>query len=94
MQIRNPARKSIWRQSGKADLPRPPVAQLPRRRKDSEFPVDDSVRAAAGDHRRLKRLVRYLSRPAVSAERVSYDRASGTVTLGNSKKVQAVVKNS
>jgi hypothetical protein len=48
--------------------------------KHSGFSADGSVKVAIGDHGRLKRLVRYLARPAVSAERVEYDRSSGTVT--------------
>ncbi len=46
----------------------------------SGFSVDGSVKVAVGDYGRLKRLVRYLARPAVSAERVAYDRSSGRVT--------------
>lgn len=56
----------------------------------SGFSVDGSVRVAVGDYGRLRRLVRYLARPAVSAERVAYDQASGTVTVRSSKKVQGV----
>ena len=56
----------------------------------SGFSADGSVKVALGDYGRLKRLVRYLARPAVSAERVSYDQASGTVTVRSSKKVQGV----
>jgi len=56
----------------------------------SGFSVDGSVRVAVGDYGRLKRLVRYLARPAVSAERVAYDKAGGTVTVRSSKKVQGV----
>ncbi len=56
----------------------------------SGFSVDGSVRVAVGDYGRLRRLVRYLARPAVSAERVFYDRSSGTVTVRSSKKVQGV----
>lgn len=40
----------------------------------SGFSVDGSVKVVVGDYGRLKRLVRYLARPAVSAERVGYDR--------------------
>ncbi len=36
------------------------------------------------------RLVRYLARPAVSAERVEYDKVVGAVTVRSSKKVQGV----
>ena len=54
----------------------------------SGFSVDGSVRVAVGDYGRLRRLVRYLARPAVSAERVAYDRSSGTVTVRSSKKVR------
>ncbi len=46
----------------------------------TSFSVDGSVRVAVGDYGRLRRLVRYLARPAVSTERVEYDRSSGTVT--------------
>jgi hypothetical protein len=56
----------------------------------SGFSVDGSVRVAVGDYGRLKRLVRYLARPAVSVERVAYDQSSGTVTVRSSKKVQGV----
>lgn len=56
----------------------------------SGFSVDGSVKVVVGDYGRLKRLVRYLARPAVSAERVGYDRSSGTVTVRSSKKVQGV----
>jgi len=56
----------------------------------SGFSADGSVRVAVGDYGRLKRLVRYLARPAVSAERVAYDKARGTVTVRSSKKVQGV----
>lgn len=54
------------------------------------FSVDGTVKVAVGDYGRLKRLVRYLARPAVSAERVEYDRETGTVTVRSSKKVQGV----
>jgi hypothetical protein len=56
----------------------------------SGFSVDGSVKVAVGDYGRLRRLVRYLARPAVSVERVTYDRSSGTVTVRSSKKVQGV----
>ncbi len=56
----------------------------------SGFSVDGSVRVAVGDYGRLRRLVRYLARPAVSAERVEYDKAGGTVTVRSSKKVQGI----
>ncbi len=56
----------------------------------SGFSVDGSVKVAVGDYGRLRRLVRYLARPAVSAERVEYDIADGTVTVRSSKKVQGV----
>ena len=39
--------------------------------KHSGFSADGSVKVATGDHGRLRRLVRDLARPAVSAERVS-----------------------
>ncbi len=42
---------------------------------------DGSVKVTVGDYGRLRRLVRYLARPAVSAERVTCDRSSGTVTV-------------
>jgi hypothetical protein len=54
------------------------------------FSADGSVKVAVGDDGRLKRLVRYLARPAVSAERVSCDRSSGTVTVRSSKIVQGI----
>jgi len=54
----------------------------------SGFSVDGSVKVAVGDYGRLRRLVRYLARPAVSAERVAYDQTSGTVTVRSSKKVR------
>ncbi len=44
------------------------------------------MKVEVGDYGRLKRLVRYLARPAVSAERVEYDKAGGTVTVRSSKK--------
>ncbi len=56
----------------------------------SGFSADGSVKVAVGDYGRLKRLVRYLARPAVSAERVAYDRTTGTVTVRSSKKVHGV----
>ncbi len=56
----------------------------------SGFSVDGSVKVAVGDYGRLKRLVRYLARPAVSAQRVEYDKADGTVTVRSSKKVQGI----
>jgi hypothetical protein len=56
----------------------------------SGFSVDGSVKVAVGDYGRLRRLVRYLARPAVSAERVTFDRSSGTVTVRSSKKVRGV----
>jgi len=56
----------------------------------SGFSVDGLVRVAVGDYGRLRRLVRYLARPAVSGERVAYDQTSGTVTVGSSKKVRGV----
>jgi len=56
----------------------------------SGFSVDGSVKVAVGDYGRLKRLVRYLARPAVSAERVEYDKTGGTVTVRSSKKVQGI----
>ena len=56
----------------------------------SGFSVDGSVKVAVGDYGRLRRLVRYLARPAVSAERVAYDQTSGTVTVRSSKKVRGV----
>ncbi len=56
----------------------------------SGFSVDGSVKVAVGDYGRLKRLVRYLARPAVSAERVEYDKVSGAITVRSSKKVQGV----
>ncbi len=52
----------------------------------SGFSADGSVKVAVGDYGQLKRLVRYLARPAVSAERVAYERSSGTVTIRSSKK--------
>ncbi len=56
----------------------------------SGFSVDGSVKVALGDYGRLKRLVRYLARPAVSAQRVEYDQAGGAVTVRSSKKVQGI----
>jgi ribosomal protein S27E len=56
----------------------------------SGFSVDGSVSVAVGDYVRLRRLVRYLARPAVSAERVEYDKGRGTVTVRSSKKLQGV----
>jgi hypothetical protein len=58
--------------------------------KRSGFSADGSVKVAVGDYGRLKRLVRYLARPAVSAQRVEYDKAGGTVTVRSSKKVQGI----
>ncbi len=54
------------------------------------FSADGSVKVAVGDFGRLKRLVRYLPRPAVSAQRVDYDQAGGAVTVRSSKKVQGI----
>ena len=54
------------------------------------FSVDGSVKVAVDDYWRLRRLVRYLARPAVSAERVAYDQTSGTVTVRSSKKVRGI----
>lgn len=48
------------------------------------------MKVATGDYGRLRRLVRYLARPAVSVERVSYDQAGGTVTVRSSKIVHGV----
>jgi hypothetical protein len=50
------------------------------------FSVDASVRVLAGDRGRLRRLVRYLARPAVSFERVLYDDRKGQVTVLSAKK--------
>jgi len=58
--------------------------------KHSGFSADGSVKVVTGDYGRLRRLVRYLARPAVSAERVSYDQAGGTVTVRSSKNVHGV----
>ncbi len=51
------------------------------------FSVDGSVRVLKGDHGRLRRLVRYMARPAVSVERISYDDKTGKVTVRSAKKV-------
>ena len=51
------------------------------------FSVDGSVRVFKGDRGRLRRLVRYMARPAVSAERISYDDKTGKVTVRSAKKL-------
>jgi len=52
----------------------------------SGFSVDGSVRVLAGDCRKLLRLVRYIARPAVSFERISYDDSTGNVIVRSAKK--------
>ncbi len=51
------------------------------------FSVDGSVRILKGDRGRLRRLVRYMARPAVSVERISYDDKTGRVTVRSAKKL-------
>ena len=51
------------------------------------FSVDGSVRVFKGDHGLLRRLVRYMARPAVSALRISYDEKTGKVTVRSAKKL-------
>ena len=51
------------------------------------FSVDASVRVLQADTGGLRRLVRYMARPPVSNERISYDDASGTVTVRSVKKL-------
>jgi hypothetical protein len=51
------------------------------------FSVDGSVRIGKDDREGLRRLVRYMARPAVSVERVSYNASSGKVTVRSAKKL-------
>jgi len=51
------------------------------------FSVDASVRIHKGDREGLRRLVRYMARPAVSIERVSYNGSTGKVIVRSCKKV-------
>ncbi len=51
------------------------------------FSVDASVRIHKGDREGLRRLVRYMARPAVSVERVSYNGSTGKVIVRSCKKV-------
>jgi len=50
------------------------------------FSVDGSVKIYKDDREGLRRLVRYMARPAVSVERVSYDARQGRVTVRSAKK--------
>jgi hypothetical protein len=50
------------------------------------FSVDGSVRVHKGDYAALRRLMRYMARPPVSFERVSYDEGSGKVVVRSCKK--------
>jgi hypothetical protein len=52
--------------------------------------VDGSVKVGEGDRGGLERLVRYMARPAVSFERVSYDEHTGEVTVRSAKKQDGV----
>jgi len=56
----------------------------------SGFSVDGSVRVPVGDYARLRRLIRYLARPAISTERVDYDPDTGQVTVRSTKKKHGV----
>jgi hypothetical protein len=51
------------------------------------FSVDGSVRVRKGDAAGLRRLVRYMARPPVSNERVTYDDKKGTVTVRSVRKL-------
>ncbi len=55
------------------------------------FSVDASVRIHKGDRQGLRRLVRYMARPAVSVERVTYNGSTGRVIVRSCKKVNGVV---
>ncbi len=55
--------------------------------KHTGFSVDGSVRVLKGDTGGLRRLVRYMARPPVSNERISYDDAKGTVTVRSVRKL-------
>ncbi len=50
------------------------------------FSVDGSVKVTAGDHGRLERLIRYMARPAIAFDRVSYDANTGKVVVRGAKK--------
>lgn len=50
------------------------------------FSVDASIRVLQDDREGLRRLVRYMARPAVSFERIEYDDHKGEVTVKSSKK--------
>ncbi len=50
------------------------------------FSVDTSVRINKGEYSRLRRLVRYMARPAISLERVTYDATTGRVNVLSTKK--------
>jgi hypothetical protein len=54
------------------------------------FSVDGSIRVHIGDHGRLRRLIRYIARPALSMQRVEYDRTTGTVTIRSTKKTRGI----
>ncbi len=54
--------------------------------KHTGFSVDGRVKVMRGDHGRLQRLVRYMARPAISFERVSYDAHTGKVLVRSAKK--------
>ncbi len=54
--------------------------------KHTGFSVDGSVKVMAGDHGRLERLVRYMARPAIAFDRVTYDAHTGKVVVRSAKK--------
>ena len=60
--------------------------------KNTGFSVDCSVKVATGDHGRLERLVRYMARPPISFERVSYDAHTGKVLVRSAKKKDGIRK--
>ncbi len=55
--------------------------------KHTGFSADASVRILQGDDEGLRRLVRYIARPPVSFERVTYDDRRGTVTIRSVRKI-------
>ncbi len=55
--------------------------------KHTGFSTDASVRILVGDDEGLRRLVRYIARPPVSFERVTYDDRRGTVTIRSVRKI-------
>lgn len=58
--------------------------------KRTGFSIDGSVRVHVGQYGRLRRLIRYLARPAVSVERIEYDKTTGTVTVRGTKRIRGI----